>query len=50
MNPFLFTDDEHYIESLRLWKEREMKKFIDENPRLRPKRHEKIYKYNLLRV
>ena len=50
MNPFQFTDDEHYIESLKLWKEREMKKFIDENPRLRPKRHEKICKYKLLRV
>ena len=45
LNPFLFTDDEYYVESLRLWKEREMKAFIDENPRLRPHRHEKICKY-----
>ena len=49
-NPFSFTDDEWYIESLRTWREREMKKFIDENPALRPKRHEKICKYKLLRV
>ena len=45
LNPFLFSDDEHYVESLRLWKERDMKAFIDENPRLRPHRHEKICKY-----
>ena len=45
LNPFRFTDDEHYVESLRLWKESEMKAFIDENPRLRPHRHEKICKY-----
>ena len=50
LNPFSFTDDEWYIESLRLWREREMKAFIDENPGLRPKRHEKICKYKLLRV
>ena len=45
LNPFQFTDDEHYLESLRIWKERDMKTFIDENPGLRPGRHEKICKY-----
>ena len=45
LNPFQFTDDENFLESLRLWKKREMKAFIDENPKLRPHRHEKIWKY-----
>ena len=43
-NPFNFIDDEKYLEILIVWKERKMKKYIDENPRLLIKgyRHEKI--------
>ena len=46
-NPFLFVDDEKYLETLIIWKKREMKKVISDNPRLSIKgyRHEKIYKY-----
>ena len=52
-NPFLFEDDEKYIETLMLWKEREMKKFIEKHPILLAKgyRHEKIAEYKrLIRV
>ena len=43
-NPFFFEDDEKYFETLMLWKEREMKKFIEEHPILLAKgyRLEKI--------
>ena len=46
-NPFLFEDDEKYIETLMLWKKREMKKFIEKHPILLVKgyRHEKVCKY-----
>ena len=46
-NPFLFEDDEKYFETLILWKEREIKKFIEEHPSLLAKgyRHEKIPEY-----
>ena len=49
LNPFSFTDDEEYIETLIIWTKNDMKDFILENPRLKQKRHEKIYKYKLLR-
>ena len=32
--PLLFRDSEKYLETLMLWREREMKKFIQDNPRL----------------
>ena len=46
-NPFEFSDDEKYLETLIIWKEREMKKFTEDNPRLLVKgyRHEKICGY-----
>ena len=46
-NPFLFEDDEKYIEILMIWKEREMEKFIEKHPILLAKgyRHEKIPGY-----
>ena len=46
-NPFLFEDDEKYIETLMLWKKREMKKFIEKHPILLVKgyRHEKVCEY-----
>ena len=45
-NPFHFKD-EKYFETMILWKEREMKKFIEDNPILLAKgyRHEKIPEY-----
>ena len=46
-NPFLFEDDEKYIETLMLWKKREMKNFIAKHPILLVKgyRHEKVCEY-----
>ena len=46
-NPFELVDDEKYLETLIIWKKREMKKFINDNPRLLIKgyRHEKICEY-----
>ena len=46
-NPFEFNDDEKYLETLIIWKEREMKKFIEDNPSLSIKgyRHKKICGY-----
>ena len=46
-NPFLFEDDEKYIETLMIWKKREMKKFIEKHPILLVKgyRHEKVCEY-----
>ena len=46
-NPFLFIDDENYLETLIIWKKREIKKFIADNPRLSVKgyRHEKVCEY-----
>ena len=50
LNPFSFTDDEEYIETLIRWTKNDMKDFILENPRCKnQKRHKKIYKYKLLR-
>ena len=42
-DPHQFIDDEKYLETLIIWKKREMKKFIEENPRLsiRGYRHKK---------
>ena len=44
-NPFGFIDDEKYLERLRLWKEREMAKFLDKYPQAVGYRHEKVYRY-----
>ena len=46
-NPFLFEDDEKYIETLMIWKKREMKKFIEKHPILLVKgyRHKKVCEY-----
>ena len=46
-NPLLFVDSKKYLETLMVWKKREMKKFISENPRLLIKgyRHKKISGY-----
>ena len=47
MDPFAFVDDEKYLQTLMVWKKRELKKFIEDNPRLsiREYRHEKICSY-----
>ena len=44
---FNFVDDEKYLETLLIWREREMKKYIEENPRLLIKgyRHKKVPGY-----
>ena len=46
-NPMLFKDSEKYLETLILWKEREMKKFIEAHPVLLVKgyRHKKLCSY-----
>ena len=46
-NPFNFVDNEKYLETLLIWREREMKKYIEENPRLSIKgyRHKKVPGY-----
>ena len=46
-NPLLFRDSEKYLETLMLWREREMKKFIQDNPRLLIKgyKHKKVPGY-----
>ena len=44
-NPFAFVDDEKYLETLRLWKERKMKKFLSRHYIPKGYRHEKIYTY-----
>ena len=38
-NPLLFIDGEKYLETLILWREREMKKFIEQYPRILIKQH-----------
>ena len=45
--PTLFKDSEKYLETLMIWREREMKKFIQDNPRLLIKgyRHKKVVAY-----
>ena len=46
-NPLVFDDEEKYFETLILWREREMKKFIEQNPRILIKqhRHKKVPSY-----
>ena len=46
-NPLRFEDFEKYLETLMIWRKREMKKFIEDNPRLLIKgyRHKKVYSY-----
>ena len=44
-NPFAFLDDEKYLETLRLWKERKMKKFLEDNYIPKGYRHKKVYSY-----
>ena len=44
-NPFNFVDDEKYLETLRLWKERKMAKFLDKYPQAVGYRHKKVYNY-----
>ena len=46
-NPLLFVDSEECLETLMLWREPEMKKFIQDNPRLLIKsyRHKKVFAY-----
>ena len=46
-NPFEFIDDEKYLETLRIWKERKLLDFIEKNPSLsiRGYRHEKNFSY-----
>ena len=46
-NPLLFHDSKKYLETLMLWRVREMKKFIQDNPRLLIKgyRHKKVAAY-----
>ena len=44
-NPFHFLDDEKYLETLRLWKERKMAKFLDKYPQAVGYRHKKVYGY-----
>ena len=46
-NPLQFVDSEKYLETLMLWREREMKKFIEQNSRILIKqhRHKKVPSY-----
>ena len=46
-NPLVFDDEEKYFETLILWREREMEKFIEQNPRILIKqhRHKKVPSY-----
>ena len=44
-DPFLFIDDEKYLETLRLWRERNLKKFLEENYIPKGYRHLKCCSY-----
>ena len=44
-DPFEFIDDEKYLETLRLWKEHKLAKFLDKYPQAKGYRHIKVYRY-----
>ena len=44
-DPFSFIDDEKYLETLRLWKERKMKDFLENNYIPKGYRHKKVCSY-----
>ena len=45
LNPFEFIDDEKYLETLRLWKEHKLARFLDKYPQAKGYRHVKVYRY-----
>ena len=44
-DPFVFVDDEKYLETLSLWKERKMAEFLDKYPQAVGYRHEKVCRF-----
>ena len=44
-DPFVYVDDEKYLETLFLWKKDKMAEFLEKYPQAVGYRHEKVYRF-----